>query len=158
MKNRIRKAQLADVPQLVELSENRRSAYEKYQPIFWRKAEDSHKIQSPYFEQLIAKQGVIALVHENNREIDGFVIAAVVSAPPVYDPGGLACVIDGFCVAEEDQWQTLGTVLMREAAQRAKEQGAVQVVVVCGHLDQHKRSMLVAGGFTIASEWYVRNT
>ncbi len=34
---------------------------------------------------------------------------------------------------------------------------ADQSVVVCGHLDQPKRTMLDQMGYSIASEWYVHN-
>lgn len=38
-----------------------------------------------------------------------------------------------------------------------KARDAVQTVVVCAHLDEAKRVMLAEKGFTIASEWYVRD-
>jgi hypothetical protein len=39
--------------------------------------------------------------------------------------------------------------------QVARRQGAVQIVVVCGHLDDAKRSALASSGLQIASEWWV---
>jgi len=50
----------------------------------------------------------------------------------------------------------VGRRLLDEAVARAKERGASQVVVVCGHLDQPKREMLAACGLSIASEWWTR--
>ena len=41
--------------------------------------------------------------------------------------------------------------------QQARQRGAAQTVVVCGHLDQPKRAMLAQVGFSIASEWYVQS-
>jgi GNAT superfamily N-acetyltransferase len=84
------------------------------------------------------------------------VIASLVDAPPVYDPGGLTCVIDDFVVADAREWQSLGGALLSEANRQAQARGAVQTVVVCGHQDQPKRSMLADLGFSIASEWYVK--
>ncbi|MCL4545642.1 MAG: hypothetical protein M1118_13785 [Chloroflexi bacterium] len=77
-------------------------------------------------------------------------------APPVYDPGGSSCEIDDFCVAQAGDWQTVGEALLTEANREAKARGAVQCVVVCGHLDLPKRAMLSALGFTVASEWWVQ--
>ena len=157
MKNAICQAKRSDVSRMVELAEQKRMQYQSYQPTFWRKAADSRDVQLPFFEGLIAQGDVIALVHEKAGGIDGFLIATLVTAPPVYDPGGLTCAIDDFCVAKGTDWQTVGAALLAEAAHRAKDRGAVQAVVVCGHLDQSKRAMLNSGSFTIASEWYVRD-
>ena len=81
---------------------------------------------------------MIALVHESAGSIDGFVIAALMDAPPVYDPGGLTCLIDDFVVADGRDWQTIGLALLAEANRQARERGAAQTVVVCGHQDQPK--------------------
>ena len=152
----VRRAQLSDVPSMVDLSEQKRREYQAYQPQFWRKAPDSREKQLPFFERLIESDQVIALVHEHSGTIDGFVIASVVGAPPVYDPGGKTCLIDDFVVAAAADWTTVGEALLATANQEAKACGAVQTVVVCGHQDGPKRTMLAEGGFSIASEWYVR--
>lgn len=152
----IRKAGLADVPRMVDLSEQKRTQYQSYQPIFWRKAAGSREQQIPHFERVVGSDRVIALVHERAGSIDGFVIATLVEAPPVYDPGGLTCLIDDFTVADPQEWEAIGARLLREAAREAGARGAVQAVVGCGHQDEPKRAMLAAGGFAIASEWYVK--
>ena len=150
----IRPARLEDVADMVALSEQKRLEYETYQPIFWRKAVDSASNQLPYFENLLTRDNIIALVYEGEMGIKGFIIAAIVGAPPVYDPGGLTCMIDDFCVSATEGWGTVGKELLAEAGRQAKARGALQHVVVCGHLDQPKRAMLRAAGLTIASEWY----
>jgi hypothetical protein len=149
----IRPATLTDVPRMIGLAEQKRAQYEQYQPTFWRRAVDAQAAQTPCFEKLVADESVIALVHETDGLLDGFVIAALMQAPPVYNPSGLTCMIDDF-VAD---WSTIGSALLEAAAQEAKQRGAVQVVVVCGHLDEPKRAMLHGQGLTIASEWYVRD-
>jgi hypothetical protein len=154
MPTHLRPAHAADVARMVELSEQKRQEYQTYQPIFWRKAASSRAVQTPYFAELLTRPHIIALVHETNGLIDGFVIAAVIGAPPVYDPGGLTCMIDDFCVAMPDQWASVGKALLAEVGQLAQGRGACQFVVVCGHLDQPKRTMLAAAGLTISSEWY----
>ena len=157
MNGAIRYAQLIDIPYMVELSEQKRLQYQSYQPTFWRKAKNSRQVQLPYLEELVSKENIIALVYEQDGQIKGFVIAMLHSAPPVYEPEGTTCTIDDFCVANQEDWSTVGTALLREVDCKAKDQGAVQIVVVCGHLDQAKREMLALESFTIASEWYVRN-
>lgn len=102
---------------------------------------------------MLTRDHVIGLVHERDGIVDGFVIATVVPSPPVY-AAGLTCVIDDFCVNDHD-WQGTGHALLGAATQLAKERGAVQCVVVCGHVDQPKREMLASFGHTIASEWWV---
>ena len=156
MKGTIRKAQLVDVTHMVELSEQKRAQYERHKPNFWRKANDSAQKQLPYFEQQIGSNEVISLIHEQDETIDGFVIAMLVSAPEVYDPGGLSCVIDDFVVSDLSLWQNVGIALLNEVIREAKSRGAVQSIVVCGHHDTHKRTMLASIGSSIASEWWVK--
>jgi hypothetical protein len=154
METMIRKARLADVPALVALSEQKRLQYQSYQPLFWRKAIDSREKQTLFLEQQLTRDNVIALVHEHHQHIQGFVIATLVPSPPVY-AAGLTCVIDDYCVLGHD-WAEAGKALLDAATQAAKERGAVQTVVVCGHQDESKRGMLLALGHTIASEWWVK--
>ena len=52
--------------------------------------------------------------------------------------------------------RVFGRELLAAARQAAEERGAVQTVVVCGHRDEAKRRMLAGEGFSLASEWYVR--
>ncbi len=151
----IRPAQAAHVAAMVALSEEKRAEYAAYQPLFWRKAAGSAAAQTPYFHRLLAQDPVLALVALQGETVVGFVIAGLVPAPPVYDPGGLTCMIDDFCVAQPDQWRTVGRDLLRTVTQQAAGRGAVQTVVVCGHRDEPKRAMLRDAGLSIASEWYV---
>jgi GNAT superfamily N-acetyltransferase len=153
----IRAARPDDVSAMVDLSEQKRIQYEPYNPTFHRKAPDSWEKQTPFFESLLTRERIIALVHEQDGRIDGFVIAALVDAPPVYDPGGLTCLIDDFMLARPDDWATIGLALLREANARAKPRGAVQTVVVCGPQDEPKRAMLAAAGFDVVTEWRVAN-
>jgi ribosomal protein S18 acetylase RimI-like enzyme len=152
----IRRAQEEDVPRLVALSSAKRTLYQAYQPQFWRRAADADERQEPFLKRLIARENVIALVYEQGDTILGFVIAQLVPAPPVYDPGGLTCSIDDFCVEGDADWPGIGRALLEAAIAEAQAHGAAQTVVVCAHLDEPKRAMLSASGFSIASEWYVK--
>jgi len=153
----LRRAEGRDVTEMVELAEQRRLQYQRYQPTFWRKAEDSREQHIPFLESLLKREDVIILVRESTEKIEGFVIADFVAAPPVYNPGGPTCRVDDFCVAEENLWENVGLALLNEVLRLAKEHGAAQSVVVCGHLDQPKRAMLTQLGYSLASEWYVRD-
>lgn len=153
----LRKAENHDAIAIVDLAEQRRLQYQQYQPTFWRKAEDSRAKQLPFLESLIKREDVIVLVHESEGRVDGFIIADFVPAPPVYNPGGPTCRVDDFCVAAGSLWETVGQELLNEVRRKASERGAAQNVVVCGHLDQPKRAMLTQLGYSIASEWYVRD-
>ncbi len=152
----IRTAEADDVEGMVALSEQYRQQLERYQPVFWRKAADSAAAQTSFFLALLQRPNVIAIVHRAVTGLAGFLVATLVEAPPVYAPGGLTCVVDDFCVAEELHWPLTGAALLNEATRRAREQGAVQVVVVCPHRDQAKLALLAAEGLTVASEWHTR--
>lgn len=155
MDGTIREARLGDVPALVDLSERTREEYAAFQPRFWRKAADSRERQEAFFANLIEQGRGIALVHEDDGVVDGFVIATMIASPPVYDPRGLTCLIDDFVVADAGRWGSAGAGLLRAVRAEVQRRGAVQVVVVCPHLDGPKRSLLLASGLSIASEWYV---
>lgn len=152
----IRAARQADVPRMIELAAEKRAEYERAQPVFWRVAPDAALKQTPFFEQQIARENVVALVHEHDGVIDGFLLAFLHEAPPVYAPGGPACTIDDFTVATPDLWATIGRGLLDAAVPRIKALGAAQVIIVCGHHDMPKRAMLEQAGWPIASEWRVR--
>jgi GNAT superfamily N-acetyltransferase len=154
MSSTIRKAETSDVLPIVELAEQKRIEYQNYQPVFWRKAADSREKQTPWIEHLVSREDIIALVHERDGVIDGFAIADLLQPPPVYD-AGLTCRVDDFTVAESQDWEKVGRALLDAVMREAKQRGAMQMVVVCGHLDAPKRKMLTEAGFTIASEWYV---
>jgi hypothetical protein len=57
----------------------------------------------------------------------------------------------------KNEWNEAGQDLLDEAHRLARAAGAVQGVVVCGHLDEAKRNFLLSAGLSIASEWFVKN-
>ena len=131
--------------------------------MFWRKAEGASEKQVSFFKAQLEEEDIIVLVseeagQEEAGQIEGFIIATIQSAPPVYDPGGLVCGVDDFVVSAPEQWPTVGVALLAEVKSQAKARGAVLSIVVCGHLDEPKRTVLRASGFSITSEWYVNPT
>ena len=90
----IRRVTEADIPRMVTIAEAKRVEYEGYSPVFWRKAPDSSLKQEVFFQRLLTGTDVIALVAETGATLLGFVIGAVTTAPPVYNPGGPVCIVD----------------------------------------------------------------
>jgi GNAT superfamily N-acetyltransferase len=151
---RIRPAIPADVAAIAAMASSRRIQYARYQPVFWAPAPNAEEMHKPYLAKLVGDEDVISLVAEESGTLTGFVIAMIVGAPAVYDPGGRTCQIDDFVVAA-GRWESTGTQLLRAALERAAERDAVQAVVVTAHLDADKREALRACGLSIASEWWV---
>ena len=118
MNGTVRAAQAADVPAMADLAERRRVEYQRFQPTFWRKAADSRARQLPYFERLVGSEDHIALVYERAGAIAGFILGALIPAPPVYDPGGPTCLVDDFTVAAAESWELVGSALLRAVRQR----------------------------------------
>ena len=137
------------------LIEEKRRAYEKHQPVFWRRAPDSEGRTVRFFEAAVAGDQHLSFVFESDRVIQGFLIGALIKAPPVYDPGGLTCMIDDFMVADPSLWGTVDSALLATARAAAKERGAAQTVIVCGHHDHAKSDFLGSAGVSIASNWWV---
>lgn len=71
--------------------------------------------------------------------------AVLLSAPPVYDPGGPVCFIE--------EWQS-DEALLSEAEQAAAAKGAVLTRVICPHADHDLAALLTQRGYAVASEWY----
>ena len=151
----LRKAEPSDVAAVVKLSEQKRVQYASYQPVFWRKADDSAEKQQAFLAHLLERDDVIGLVYERDGAVEGFIIGSLVPAPPVYDPGGLTCSVDDFVVAE-GEWRNVGERLLGAVATAARARGAAQMVVVSAQLDAEKRDMLSSLAYTVASEWWVK--
>lgn len=91
----------------------------------------------------------------SDDKVVGFIIGRLISAPEVYNPGGLTLMIDDLCVEQEKDWISVGTRLVDEIKLRAKKKGAAQILIVCGAHDKSKRRFLKNIRLNIASEWYV---
>jgi len=85
-----------DVPTMVA-SEKERTERERFEPEFFPKAEQGATTQEAYFKWQLTQPNVIAVVHEAESGIDGFAIASLITAPPVYMPGGPTALIVGSC-------------------------------------------------------------
>ncbi|MFZ2227345.1 MAG: hypothetical protein WA090_05430 [Candidatus Nanopelagicaceae bacterium] len=151
----IRPAEDNDLNEILNLASTKRLEYETYQPVFWRGAPDAIAQQRDYLSNQIMDFEVITLVATTENKLVGFVSGRLVPAPPVYNPGGLTCSIDDFVVSKSDLWETVGIDLLNQVGKVAISKGAVQMVVVCGHVDEPKRKALGRSSLSIASEWWV---
>ncbi len=153
----VRTSQLSDIDAMVLLSKAKRLAYEKSQPQFWRYAgEEGDKAQRRWFKELLEDKNYVMFTAESDtKEILGFVIGKFISAPGVYNPGGLTLMIDDFCVNSENLWQSVGHELIEETKAAARVKGATQILVVCGAHDHPKRKFLNEQNLQVASEWFV---
>jgi hypothetical protein len=144
-----------DVDEVAALADARRREYERYEPAFWRPAEDALERHRTYLDGLVDADDHVFLVVRGAGRLSGFIVGRLVAAPPVYEPGGLTCLVDDFAVAGPELWGSVGLALLRALGEHAGRRGAVQAVVVTAQLDVAKRRALEAAGLTVASEWWV---
>ncbi len=148
----INSAKIADISWMVGLSHEKRAAYEKIQPNFWKMAENSNEIQAKWFEEELKNPKVIALTCENNL---GFIIGKLVNPPEVYS-AGLTLMIDDFCVKSPELWGNIGKKLLEKCIEMGKFAGAEQILVVCGKHDRAKYNLLESMELSTASVWCTR--
>jgi len=112
--------------------------------------------QRAYFTSILDDNKTLVLTAaDDDADLRGFAIGRLVPAPPVYDPGGVSCMVDDFGVADPDEWLTIGPLLLDALRSWAASRVAAQMIVVTAHLDESKRTVLQRHGLTLASEWWV---
>ena len=151
----VKRASLDDLDLLLAIASGCPTAYAEYQPRFWRPAPDAGERQRAYFTAMLDDDKALVLTATEDADLRGFAIGRLVSAPPVYDPGGVSCVVDDFAVADPDEWSTIGSVLFDALRSWAASRDAAQMIVVTARLDEPKRAALRSRGLTVASEWWV---
>ncbi len=154
----VRTATVGDAPRMAELAELKREQYKHHAPVFHRPKPGMREAHAEFLASLIRNTDRhVALVNEaGDGHVDGFLVAGLSPAPPVYDPGGLTALVDDFMVEREELWATVGRRLLERAIEETRPRGAVQTVVVCGPHDAPKRAMLVESGHIVASEWFTK--
>lgn len=71
MGEQIRGAEEADVAGMTALASIRREQYARYQPLYWRPASGAADKQRPYLASLVASDGIISLVGEEDGQLTG---------------------------------------------------------------------------------------
>lgn len=144
-----------DLDAMVRLAAVKRAEYQAYQPVFHKVANDADVKQRLFLKNMMGKPDVLLLVHKQHGNLDGWLYLRLVSAPPVYRPGGLIATVDDFVVQDPSLWPSTGKALITDAKAWAKERGAILINVVCSPQDRPKRAWLDALGLSVASEWHV---
>lgn len=153
----VRAAAVRDLDAMVSLIATRRAAYERFQPVLWRLAAGASQRTKLFYRFLLWRRSSTMLVASIEKEIAGFLIATVTTAPPVYDPGGATATIDDFVVASPD-WSTVGNALLSEARRIGRKAGWCQIVVICGAQDEAKTTFLQSTDLSLASTWWTAET
>ena len=152
----IEKPTQTDIAQMVVLSAKKRAEYEIAQPIFWKKAE-ANDIQEKWFSEHLTQPMVFSFVAKTSSQIIGFIIGQNIKAPAVYQPGGLTCIVDDFCVSTATAWDTVGSALINKLLSLSQTNGAVQILVVAGQHDLPKNNFLKNQNFAVVSEWFLKD-
>lgn len=142
-----------DLDVMAEMAEARRVNYERFEPLFWRKAAGSLEMSKAFFAHLITQADTLCLLAEVEGRPAGFLIATPARVPPVVDPGPTA-MIDDFCVAGAELWADVGPALLGAARTRLREKGFAQIVVICGFQDAEKTAFLKGQDLSLASTWW----
>ena len=123
----IRRATASDLDAVVAIVESQRRQYQKFQPIFWRKAANSAATTRAFFTKLLRRAAAPCfLVAVEGSQILGFLIARKFPAPPVYAPGGDTYLIDDFAVLDPWHWLVVerGAAVARVDADARSRRGA----------------------------------
>lgn len=151
----IRPAILLDSHAMMELADRKRKTYEAWQPLFHKSHPEARGRHWEFIKDQLRSPDWILLVADRAGEVEGWIMARLAQAPPVYEPGGKICMVDDFLVRDESLWSGVGSGLLMGCWDRAKAQGAVLLNVVCGPKDEAKRKLLAELKLSVASEWWV---
>ena len=152
----IRRATASDLDAVVAIIESQRKQYQKFQPTFWHKANDSAASTKTFFTKLLVDPDTYFLVSVEGRQMLGFLIARKFPAPPVFAPGGDTWLIDDFGVSEPRHWLGIGEALLSHVSTLLHEHGAAQILAVCAERDLAKAEVLRRSDLTVASSWWTK--
>jgi ribosomal protein S18 acetylase RimI-like enzyme len=152
----IRRATASDIDAVVAIIEAQRKQYQKFQPVFWRKASGSAAASTAFFIKLLGDDGTYFLVATEGKQILGFLIARKFANLPVFAPGGDTWLIDDFAVSEARHWLGIGEALLSHASTLLHEHGAAQIVAICAERDLAKAEVLRRSDLTVASSWWTK--
>jgi predicted N-acetyltransferase YhbS len=152
----IRMAQPADADLAADLAAMKRAEYERYSPIFWRRAANGRERHLPFLRQCIASDTYSAFIAERGGVVVGVILASHRGAPPPFhaDPEP-TWFVDDFYLAPSERWKHTGAALLAAVAAEAHASGAARVIVVGAQRDTTKRSFLLNAGYDLAAAWWV---
>jgi hypothetical protein len=147
----IRVAITADVPSIAKILAAKRAEYERYSPVFWRRADDARAAHEPFLRFLVEQDGPVVLVADSEDHAgggDAGVEGVVTGLARAED-----WVVDDFAVRDPGHWDDLGARLLAAVRRAIPDQ---PVTVVCGARDVPKRTMLRSVGGRLVERWWVR--
>lgn len=150
----IRPAIKTDLPAMVTLIEAYRRRLQTWRPVFWNKAAGSGELSMLWFGHLMNQANVLTLISEQDGKADGFLIASLIDAPPVYDIPGKACMIDDYAVETDALWASVGRDLLSEAKTWARQKDAAQVIVVSPTDHADKNGFMENQGLAETTKWW----
>jgi hypothetical protein len=154
----IRSALRTDIDRTVDLGVQQMHRLESHRNPFYATGPGLADYLRAAYSGLIETADAVALVEESPKGLEGFLLGKLVNAPPVYDPGGRVCLIDHFWVEGSASWPTVGVGLVGAANTRIRELEGVLSRIECQWKDEGRRMFLSSNGFTVASDWYCRDT
>jgi len=150
----IRPAIKTDLPAMVALIETYRRRLQTWRPVFWKKAGGSAELSMLWFGHLMNQGNVLTLISEQDGKANGFLIASLIDAPPVYDIPGKACMIDDYAVETDALWASVGRDLLSEAKAWARQKDAAQVIVVSPTDHTDKNGFMENEGLAETTKWW----
>jgi hypothetical protein len=150
----VRQATEPDLPSIERIAQQKFAQYAAYQPLYYKVAKDSPERHLLYLGGQLKAGKQIMLVHDIDGRVDGFLMANIVTPPPVYDQSLHSLVIDDFYFSNASLWSTDGLMMLEAAKKLGRERGAVQVVVVSGNDDAVKNEFLYQHGLSRSAVWY----
>ena len=131
-----------DAPWMAALMARRREEYERYSPVFWRRASDVEELHARFLRRLVEDPDNIGL-----RTDRGFVTAV---------RRGEQYYADDFALERDGSWEVDGRVLLLAVWSDAKRRDASALRVVTAARDVAKVAMLRGAGMAVDVRWWVK--
>src|SRR5205085_2224399 len=101
----IRRATAADADTAADFAVAKRTEYERYSPVLWRRAADDRAQHQPFLTHCIESTDFASFAAEHNAEVVGVIIANRKGGPrPFADAPEPAWVVDDFFFAGATCW------------------------------------------------------
>ncbi len=150
----IRRAASDDVEALTRLVALKRAELERHEPVMWRRSRDADEMTRTFYRYQVEEDSVILLVAEIEGRVAGFINGVLQNAPPVYDPGGKALMVDDFVVEAGDSGDRAAHALLDAVKSEGRARGAVQMILVSAARDERAAGWFRAKGLHVASTWW----
>ncbi len=151
----IRKANEDDASQIVDLAILKQQAYMEAQPKNFRRAAPLEE-QIKYIKQQLENKDVFIFVAEKDAKIIGFIEGAMLSAPAFYSKDSHTMIVRELAVKEVSLLPVVGKDLI--AKLKKASNSVVNMAIECGFHDKQQQKFLKSLGFSISTQWYVRDS